>query len=534
MAEIWLAEQEGPEGFAKELVIKRILPHLAKDEQFTAMFLDEARLAAQLTHPNIGQILELGQLEDDYYIAMEFIDGLSLEQVIDKALEDDEPIDCDLAARIIADTLQALDYAHGFEDRDGKPLDIVHRDVTPSNILVSKDGIVKLVDFGVAKASAKQSKTQTGAVKGKYAYMSPEQIETEAVDHRSDLFALGVVFYELLTLTKPFGDELAAVSGILSRDPDDPRNIREDVPEPYVQIIGKALQKDKEERYASAQTMLLDIETTLRMRNAYVGPREVSRLIRSQLGLKVASATAPEQIDSGLFVADRSGEMPQAATADGSGENESTAALGFLPTAAVKKVAGAMGEMTPSASDAEDISTGERVRRLSEKVNLIWVFGGLVVAIAVTAAVLVSIVLTRDKDRSDEVWEAGGGETRVIETKETYAEGSDPDIFRHSDGKLVIVETIPSSEIYRKGKLVARTPFQTTLKPDRYAVELKSGDETKRVTIHVRDEPEFQRFRLILADLDQRTVESESADVDDDGGKSKSPALINKIKSIFP
>ncbi len=525
MAEIWLAEQEGPEGFAKELVIKRILPHFAKDEQFTEMFLDEARLAAQLTHPNIGQILELGQIEDDYYIAMEFIDGLSLEQVVTKAQNDGEQIDVDLAARIVADTLQALDYAHGFEDRNGQSMNIVHRDVTPSNVLVSKDGIVKLVDFGVAKASAQQSKTQTGAVKGKYAYMSPEQIESESVDARSDLFALGIVFYELLTLKKPFGDELAAVSGILSRDPDDPRNVRREIPEPYVQIIGKALQKDREERYPSAQTMLLDIETTLRHRNAYVGPREVSRLIRGQLGLKVQPATAPTEASGGLFEADRSAEISSrpVLAADVSDEPLRDS-LPFLPTAAV-------GAIAKRAKD--EITTGEKFRELSEKVPVVWTLGALVTGILLAATILVGLVVTREKDRSEEVWEAARGEVRTVKSAEVSADGADPSLWRHSDGRLVVFETIPSADIYRRGELVGRTPFQTTLKPDRYAIELHHGDEVQKLSVHVRNSPKFQRIRLVLADLDERRVESTAPTGEEDTDGEGSPGVINKIKSIF-
>lgn len=159
MAEIWVGHRAGPAGFKKDVVLKRILPHLAEDPKFVEMFLDEARLAAALSHPNIAQIFELGEADGDYFIAMEFVEGHDLQAILERAAEVGSRVPPSIAARIVADACTALDYAHNFRDREGRHARLVHRDVSPQNILVSRDGIVKLVDFGVAKAATSMHKT---------------------------------------------------------------------------------------------------------------------------------------------------------------------------------------------------------------------------------------------------------------------------------------------------------------------------------------------------------------------------------------
>lgn len=250
MAEIWLARD--PQGRA--VAIKRILPHLARDERFTTMFLDEAALASKLLHPNIARIHELGRDGDEYFLAMEFIDGADLADVLDAAEASRTLIPIAAAAFITCEVLDALHFAHTFKDH-GKPLNIVHRDVSPHNVLISTDGRVKLVDFGVAKAVERHSKTQTGVVKGKLSYMAPEQIRQDDVDARADLFAVGVLFYELLTNTTPFGRDLTAISAILHDPAPDPRTLRATIPEAVAAIVLKSLEKDPATRYQTSGEM---------------------------------------------------------------------------------------------------------------------------------------------------------------------------------------------------------------------------------------------------------------------------------------
>ena len=298
MAEIWLSEQVGPGGFSKQLVIKRILGHLAQDQQFASMLLDEARTVAMLTHPNIGQVYELGEVDGSYFIAMEFIDGIDLADMSRLALEQEREIPLGIAVKIVVDMLQGLEYAHNFHDRDGHFMGLVHRDVTPHNVLVSNDGVVKLVDFGVAKAKANQSKTQTGAVKGKFAYMAPEQIESKDMDRRVDVFAAGVVLYELLTLEKPFGDDLFAVNAILTRPMPDPREVRADIPQSIVNIISLALSKDPGERYQTARTMMSDLEEYMSASGTFVHQRDIATYVRSLQGM-MAPRTGRVEVSAG-------------------------------------------------------------------------------------------------------------------------------------------------------------------------------------------------------------------------------------------
>src|SRR5262249_17715327 len=205
MAEVFLAKTDGPMGFEKQLVIKRILPHLAEDPQFVDMFLGEAKLAAQLNHPNLVQLFDFGEAEGAYFIAMEYIDGPTLRLLLARARDLRSPITLGLAARIVSLAAEGLAYAHDFCDRvTAQPLHLVPRDVSPDNILVGRSGAVKLVDFGIAKARGQSHQTQAGTVKGKVAYMAPEQLRGEPLDRRVDLYALGIVLYELCTGRMPF------------------------------------------------------------------------------------------------------------------------------------------------------------------------------------------------------------------------------------------------------------------------------------------------------------------------------------------
>ncbi len=275
MAEIWIAKQSGAGGFAREIAIKRILPHLAREKRFVDMFFDEARIASALRHPNIVQIYELGEDDGEFFIAMEYIEGADLADLLDKADERSVEFPMAISVRIIADILAALEFAHEFHE-DERALQIVHRDVSPHNVLIGTDGIIKLVDFGIAHAVERHSKTETGLVKGKLSYMAPEQVEQGAVDRRADIFACGVLLYELLTQRTPFGRELVAVNAILHQDPPDPRDFRPDIPEELVPIVMRALEKKPDDRYQSAQEMLEDLESVLRSFDKYVSPKHVA------------------------------------------------------------------------------------------------------------------------------------------------------------------------------------------------------------------------------------------------------------------
>src|SRR5438132_347275 len=212
MAEVFVAKAFGVEGFERLLAIKKILPTMGEDAEFVSMFVDEARIAVQLSHANIVQVLELGKHDERLFIAMEYVSGRDLRQLLDRYRRRGEPLPIPQACAIAARVCEALDYAHRKRDASENPLGIVHRDVSPQNVLVSFDGAVKLIDFGIAKAERRLQETQSGILKGKFSYMSPEQVRGGPVDHRSDVFAAGVLLWELICGRKLFtGDSDLAV-----------------------------------------------------------------------------------------------------------------------------------------------------------------------------------------------------------------------------------------------------------------------------------------------------------------------------------
>jgi serine/threonine-protein kinase len=266
MGEVFLARHEGPAGFAKGAVVKRILPHLSREPAFVEMFVNEARLAAVLNHPNVVQIFELGETDGTYFIAMEYVHGRSLRNIRQRAEALQFTVPPMIHARMISLVLQGLHHAHQMTDSTGGSLHIVHRDVSPDNVLVGFNGSVKLLDFGIAKASVSISTTRVGSVKGKFAYMAPEQINGETVDGRADVYSAGVVLYELLAGQRPFkaGSEPALITAVLSGKPRPLRQLKPEVPEALEEIVLKALARSQEDRFPTAEAMSSALEVFIR------------------------------------------------------------------------------------------------------------------------------------------------------------------------------------------------------------------------------------------------------------------------------
>ncbi|MGZ3429463.1 MAG: serine/threonine protein kinase, partial [Polyangia bacterium] len=268
MAEVFLAKQTGMEGFEKLVVVKRILPQLCSDDSFVKMFLNEARVAARLNHPNVVQIFDLGKLGEQYFIAMEYVHGEDLRAVIREATDADKRPSIGLACRIIADTLASLHYAHTRVGADGKPLGLVHRDVSPQNVLVTYEGSIKLVDFGIAKATraANATQTQAGLLKGKYSYMSPEQARGQPVDARADVFCAGVLLWELATWQRLFKrpTDMSTLMAVAEEPIRAPRTVESSIPPELDRLIMKALARNPDDRFASAQELRAALETLIR------------------------------------------------------------------------------------------------------------------------------------------------------------------------------------------------------------------------------------------------------------------------------
>jgi serine/threonine-protein kinase len=302
MAEIWLAKAAGPGGFEKQVVLKCILPHLADDPVFIHMFLDEARVAAMLSHPHIAQVYDFGEEGGTFYLAMEAIRGPDLRRLLTAIQRLHRRIPVELCARIIAQAADALDYAHEAVDPDGNPLNIIHRDVSPQNIIVSFDGATKLVDFGVAKAAGRIHRTEAGSVKGKFAYMAPEQLDNRALDKRADVFGLGLVLYELLCGVAAYrGDsDVAVVRAASDARFDPPEEHRPDLPDELVAVLRRTLQRDREQRFQSARELQIALDAWLFRRGTPVPPHEIGDFLRS---------VRTESGDS-LSLADDSGPKP--------------------------------------------------------------------------------------------------------------------------------------------------------------------------------------------------------------------------------
>jgi len=258
MAELYLADYVRRDGFRRKVAVKRILPHLAGNKDFIKMFTREARLAALLQHPNIVQIFDYGKIENAYFIAMEYIDGKNLEEILSGI---NQGLSVEQAVFIILQISKGLDYSHTKQDEKGKALHIVHRDISPQNMLISYQGEVKISDFGISKARSEPSLTQAGVVKGKLAYLSPEQALGETINQQADLYALGLVFYETLTGRRvyKFSSDVEAIRTIPKKDIDPLIKSMPDLPEEINRIVMKCLEKDKEKRYQNASALYNDL-----------------------------------------------------------------------------------------------------------------------------------------------------------------------------------------------------------------------------------------------------------------------------------
>jgi serine/threonine protein kinase len=267
MAEVFRAVAPGTGGFRRVLVLKRILPAMSREARFVEMFIDEAKISALISHPNVVQVFEFGQIEGSHFLAMEYVHGRNLSAVMAKLADLGRTSPPDVIAEIIRQAALGLNHAHSMTGPEGKTLGVIHRDVTPANLMLGFNGAVKVLDFGIARAAeeVKETRTQAGAVKGKVAYLAPEQINRQPVDHRSDLFALGIVLHECLTGKRLFkaDNALAAMKAILEMPIPPPSSMNPDVPPKLDKVVLRALQRKPELRYSSGKAMAMDLEAVL-------------------------------------------------------------------------------------------------------------------------------------------------------------------------------------------------------------------------------------------------------------------------------
>jgi serine/threonine protein kinase len=314
MAEIFLARGEGVAGVERYCVLKRILRDRASDVHFVRMFLDEARLAAQLQHPNIAQVYDIGKLGDSYFFTMEYVHGETVRALLHRAqgLRKRLPINCVLT--IAAGTAAGLHHAHDRLGLDGRPLGIVHRDVSPSNLMVSYEGGVKVVDFGVAKAEDRSQETKSGTVKGKISYLSPEQCRGKRVDRRSDLFSLGICFWEMLTTERLFkrASDFDNMNAIVTEGTPPPSSRRPDVPPEIDALVLRLLSKSPDDRFQTADELVEAIEGVAARTSSVLSASALARFVRELFGQRPEPWLELEsQHDSGEAVTVTSEPIPR-------------------------------------------------------------------------------------------------------------------------------------------------------------------------------------------------------------------------------
>jgi serine/threonine protein kinase len=279
MAEIFLARQWGAAGFFRDVVVKRLFRHLGENEKQVRMFQDEGRLLAELSHPNIPQVYEVGFADGHWYIAMEHVDGPTVSDIWIQGAKNGMPMPIPVAIGIVLQTCEALHHAHERTDRARRPLRIVHRDVTPQNIMLTRDGVAKLMDFGVAQTSARKD-TDAGTVRGTFSYMAPEQVRARPLDKRADVFALGVILYELTTGTRLYrGTDVQIMTQVVEHDAPPPSSRVADYPGDLEEIVLAALQRDRSRRIPSTAHLAWRLEELALRNQILVGPRTVARYV---------------------------------------------------------------------------------------------------------------------------------------------------------------------------------------------------------------------------------------------------------------
>jgi len=311
MARVHRAKKIGIAGFTREVALKRLLSHLAVDRSFVEAFVREAKLAVRLRHPSIAHIYELGKVGDTYFISMEYVEGHDLRDVLRELARERQRMPIDVAIAILLELCDALDYAHTrTDDLTGEPLGIVHRDISPSNLVVTEGGHLKVIDFGIAKATPRELATQSGRLKGKFGYMSPEALRTQATDARSDLFSVGVVAHEMLTTRRLFGGNHTydTLRRIHREEIPPPSAINPEVPAALDSAVLIALERDPDDRFQSAEEMRAALYRVALERSLAVTSDQVAAYLDDLMGEPVEiileAAPADDEDDDWMFETD--------------------------------------------------------------------------------------------------------------------------------------------------------------------------------------------------------------------------------------
>ena len=508
MAEIHLARQEGIKGFERLVVVKKILPHLAAEESFLEMFFDEARIASLLNHPNIVQIYDLGQEGDDYYMAMEYLEGESLSFLERESRKKERYMSPALAAGIIAQVCDGLEYAHSFKNHEDQLLDIVHRDVSPQNIIVLFSGGVKLVDFGIAKAASQMHKTRAGSLKGKLSYLAPEQCLGKPVDRRTDIFSLGIILWELLTRRRLFkrDNEGATLNAVMNEEIPKIRTVRSLVPVTLEAVAMRALEKAPGDRFQSAGEMGAALRDYLLKTGEAAGTAEIAEFINGALGeraqnkksmLERLRTSGKKEVDVTMLNPESSESMPSRSHIEELPTPTDPAKVAAkLPPPPIEEL------FTPHPEAAH-----EPVRRKKLPTALWGGLAGLLVGLAVVLAWAMSkdISSTKEKIVSAPVPEPVTAEPaappppevekppppeKVVEKEAPQTELEPAEAADKPEYGYLRVDTDPWSEVYLGRRRLGITPInRRKLKTGKARLTFINKDEGIRQTLTVKIRP---------------------------------------------
>jgi serine/threonine-protein kinase len=466
MAEIHLARLAGEAGFEKVVVVKRLLPELVALSAYVVMFLDEGKLVARLDHPNICEVHELGRDGAEYYLAMPYLDGVSVQELISQPRDPDRIAELRIAAGVIAQACAGLHHAHELRDADGGPAGLVHRDVSPSNLFVTSSGAVKVLDFGVAKVRG-ASETEAGTIKGKQQYMAPEQLLGEALDRRCDVFALGIVLFELATHQRLFKRASDYLSARATLEEPIPRADAIDpaVPVELAEVIAKALSRDRAGRYADAAELARALEAAMERHGGLAGPAEIAAAVTSTEELTAQRTRQARVLGEARARAPEEEEEPasQLKTREVLAVRRQVRKSGRSPAAAA---APAVAEPVPESESESDAAQTPAPERAAPSAQ-IWRWMPAAASAGVAGAVVALVLALGSRP-------GGGGGAGSDGTRRPAAE---PDPIEMpaavagaptQDG-LLSIDSTPYATIYVDGVELGVTPIvKRPLKPGRH------------------------------------------------------------------
>ncbi len=488
MAEVFLGRSSGPPGDERPVVVKRILPHLARQQQFVDMFRDEAQIAARIHHPNVVEVFELGEFEKQLYLVMEYLAGESAAAIARQLARRKKLLSFGLCTYLIAEVCAGLHAAHGLMDDEGDPLYIVHRDVSPANIFVTYQGEVKILDFGIAVAANRLSKTDAGQVKGKYAYMSPEQCRGKTLDRRSDVFSLGTVLYELSTCRRLFKrpSDMETLEAVCNEPVIPPSQLVAKYPPELERICLKALQKDPADRYATALEMRRELLALGEgLNRGKEPPVSIAKVMRKLFTARIEQkdrmlryVRSGRDVPSGtLPVEEQPLELPPVPNREVSEAMRSAVLAEPLP------FIGNTIDVPPSFPSAEPLTN--YTEALDEEIDPSSVAGSvlrssrsamLLMLLPLAAGLLGGVWWTSQRsDAEAPVQSAGPGQVRIE------------------------LDTFPSfAEVFRDGRTVGQTPLKLTLDEQAGPVEFTIRKKGFVDLVHRVFPQGSRRLRLIL------------------------------------